>query len=135
MARPNTNDFDTKKHNVFANGTKIIGNITSDGDIRVDGEIEGEIVTSGRVVLGKSSVVHGTITCPNAEILGKFDGQLIIAETLSIRETAIVTGEVTTKKLAIDVNALFNGTCKMNQEGALTKKESKSFKTLKDKTA
>ena len=135
MARPNTNDFDTKKHNVFAKGTKIIGNITSDGDIRVDGEIEGEIVTSGRVVLGKSSVVNGIITCPNAEILGEFNGQLLIADTLSIRDTAKVTGEVTTKKLAIDVNALFNGTCKMNQEGVAVKKESKAFKSFKDKTA
>jgi len=132
MARLNTNDFDTKKHNVFADGTKIVGNITSDGDIRVDGEIEGEIITSGRVVLGKSSIVNGTITCPNAEILGEFNGQLIIAETLSIRDTAKVTGEVTTSKLAIDVNALFNGTCKMNQEATATKK---SGKFLKDKTA
>lgn len=135
MARPNTNDFDTKKHNVFANGTKIVGNITSDGDIRVDGEIEGEITTSGRVVLGKSSVVNGIITCPNAEILGQFNGQLIISETLSIRETAKVTGEITTKKIAIDVNATFNGTCKMNQEATAIKKENKTFKTLKDKTA
>lgn len=135
MARPNTNDFDTKKHNVFANGTKIVGNIKSDGDIRVDGEIEGEIVTSGRVVLGKSSVVNGTITCPNAEILGQFNGQLYIAETLSIRETAKVTGEITTKKLAIDVNAMFNGTCKMNQDDALTAKNGKSLKSLKEKTA
>lgn len=135
MARPNTNDFDTKKHNVFANGTKIVGNINSDGDIRVDGEIEGEIVTTGRVVLGKSSVVTGTITCPNAEILGQFNGKLIIADTLSIRDTAKVTGEVTTKKLAIDVNAIFNGTCTMNQEEALTQKQGKSFKSLKEKTA
>lgn len=136
MARQSASDFDNKKHNVFANGTKIVGNIASDGDIRVDGEIEGEIVTSGRVVLGKSSVVNGTITCPNAEILGKFTGKLIIADTLSIRETANVTGEVTTKKLAIDVNALFNGTCTMNQEEeAKTKKEGKSLKSFKEKTA
>ena len=135
MARPNTNDFDTKKHNVFAHGTKIVGNITSDGDIRVDGEIEGEIVTTGRVVLGKSSVVNGIITCPNAEILGEFNGKLTISETLSIRDTANVTGEVTTKKLAIDVNAMFNGTCTMNQEELATKREGKSLKTIKEKTA
>lgn len=133
MARPSTNDFDTKKHNVFANGTKIVGNIKSDGDIRVDGEIEGEIITSGRVVLGKSSVVNGTITSPNAEILGKFTGKLIIADTLSIRETANVEGEITTQKLAIDVNAMFNGTCNMSQQET-NKKESKSLK-FKEKTA
>lgn len=115
MARSNNNEFDTKKHNVFAYGTKIIGTISSDGDIRVDGEIEGEITTSGRVVLGKSSVVSGTITCPNAEILGKFNGTLTIAETLSIRDTATVTGDVTTSKITIDVNAIFNGTCSMGK--------------------
>jgi len=133
MARLNGNDFDTKKHNVFALGTKIEGNIVSDGDIRVDGEIIGEIKTSGRVVLGQSSVVEGTITCPNAEILGKFTGKLIISETLCIRDTAHVEGEITTKKLAIDVNGVFNGTCKMNQGAEV--KESKSIKNIKAKTA
>ncbi len=134
MARPSNNDFDTKKHNVFAQGTKIVGNIVSDGDIRVDGEIEGEIKTSGRVVLGKNSLVTGTITCPNAEILGKFTGKIQISETLSIRETAIVEGEIITKKLAIDVNAIFNGTCNMNQETSATK-ESQSIKKVNVKTA
>lgn len=134
MARSNSNDFDTKKHNVFAYGTKIVGNITSDGDIRVDGEIEGQIETSGRVVLGKNSIVNGIITCPNAEILGQFDGKLCIAETLSIRESAKVTGEITTNKLAIDVNAIFNGTCSMNNENALTQKDGKILKS-KVKTA
>lgn len=132
MARPNTNDFDNKKHNVFAFGTKIVGNIKSDGDIRVDGEIKGEISTSGRVVLGKSSVVNGTITCPNAEILGNFTGKLFIDQTLSIRETANVNGEITTNKLSIDVNAIFNGNCSMKkqEEG----KQGKSLK-IKEKTA
>lgn len=114
MAKSNNNDFDNKKHNVFAFGTRIVGNITSDGDIRIDGEIEGEIKTKGRVVLGKSGVVSGTITCPNAEILGHFEGVIHVDDTLAIRDTAVVTGEVSTKKLTIDVNAVFNGSCNMN---------------------
>ncbi len=132
MARQTANDFDNKKHNVFALGTKIVGNITSDGDIRVDGEIEGEITTTGRVVLGKSSIVNGTITCPNAEISGQFTGKLIIEDTLSIKDTAKVSGEITTTKLAIEVNAVFNGSCNMKEEQQV--KQGKSFK-LKEKTA
>lgn len=131
MARTNSNEFDTKKHNVFAQGTKVVGNIVSDGDIRIDGEIEGEIKTSARVVLGKTSVVKGIITCPNAEILGNFSGELVIEDTLAIRETATVNGDVSTGKLIIDANAVFNGTCDMNN-GAKVTKDSK-FK--KEKTA
>ncbi len=124
MARTNNNntDFDNKKHNVFANGTRIVGNIKSDGDIRIDGEIEGEIKTNGRVVLGKTSLVNGTITCPNAEILGKFNGVLEIEDTLAIRDTAVVTGDLTTSKLTIDINAVFNGTCNMNSKDKVTEK-------------
>lgn len=132
MARPNNNnEFDTKKHNVFAYGTKITGNITSDGDIRIDGDIEGEIKTSGRVVLGKSSKVNGTVVCPNAEVLGKFTGKLIVSDTLSIRDSADVSGEITTAKLAVDVNATFNGTCNMNQDATLASKENKTSKKEK----
>lgn len=131
MARSNSNEFDTKKHNVFAQGTKIVGNIVSDGDIRIDGEIEGEIKTTARVVLGKTSVVQGIITCPNAEILGKFSGELVIEDTLAIRETATVNGDVSTGKLIIDANAVFNGTCDMNK-GA---KGTKDLKVKKEKTA
>lgn len=112
----NNNDFDNKMHNVFAFGTRIVGNINSDGDIRIDGEIEGDIVTKGRLVLGKSGVVNGTISCPNAEILGQFEGVINVEDTLAIRDTAKVTGEVSTKKLTIDVNAVFNGSCNMNTQ-------------------
>lgn len=116
MAKSNNNDFDNKKHNVFAFGTRIVGNIVSDGDIRIDGEIEGDIKTKGRLVLGKSGVVKGTITCPNAEVLGQFEGVIVVEDTLAIRESAVVTGEVSTKKLTIDVNAVFNGSCNMNSQ-------------------
>ena len=112
----NNNDFDNKKHNVFAYGTSIIGNITSDGDIRIDGEIEGDISTKGRVVLGKSGKVKGTITCPNAELLGQFEGSIQVEDTLAIRDTAVLTGDVSTQKLTIDVNAVFNGSCNMNTQ-------------------
>jgi cytoskeletal protein CcmA (bactofilin family) len=134
MARTNTNEFDTKKHNIFAEGTKIVGNITSDGDIRIDGEIEGEIKTSARVVLGKTSVVNGIISCPNAEILGKFTGKLVIHDTLAIRESAIINGDISTTKLIIDANAAFNGTCNMKQEAEQVK-SSKELKFKKEKTA
>ena len=112
----NNNDLNNKKHNVFASGTRIVGSINSDGGIRIDGEIEGDIVTKGRLVLGKSGIVNGTIVCPNAEILGQFEGSIKVEDTLAIRDTAKVTGEVITTKLTIDVNAVFNGSCNMNTQ-------------------
>lgn len=116
MARNNANDADTKKHNVIAYGTKIVGNISSDGDIRIDGEIEGELKISGRVVLGKTSKVSGQITCANAEILGQFNGELTVSDTLSVRNTANISGDITTNKITVDIDAKFNGTCNMNQQ-------------------
>jgi cytoskeletal protein CcmA (bactofilin family) len=114
MARPTNGDFDGKKHNVIAEGTKIVGNIVSSGDIRIDGEIQGEIETKGRLVLGETGVVTGSVHCVNAEIMGKFDGILLAEEYLSIRESATVTGDIKALKLAIDLNANFNGTCDMS---------------------
>lgn len=120
------NELANKMHNIIAFGTKIVGTITSDGDIRIDGEVEGEISTNARVILGKTSNVNGSIICTNAEILGHFTGKLTVAETLSIRDTATISGDIITSKITIDVNAKFNGTCNMNS------KETASLKTKKE---
>jgi cytoskeletal protein CcmA (bactofilin family) len=57
--------------NRIEKSTKIKGNITSEADFRIDGTLEGSIVTSGKVVIGKDGYINGTVSCTYADIEGK----------------------------------------------------------------
>lgn len=100
-------------HNIIAHGTKIIGTIDTDKDIRIDGSLDGDLRCKGKVVVGQQGFVHGTVNCNNAEILGTVDGEMTIAEQLTLKTTAKVTGSIKTKILGIEPQALFSGTCDM----------------------
>lgn len=94
-------------------GTKLKGDIQSEGFFRIDGIIEGNVSTPSKIVLGKSGVVTGTLTCENADIEGKFEGTLEVSGTLTLRATAHIIGEVVVGKLAVEPGATFNASCAM----------------------
>ncbi|WP_196885647.1 polymer-forming cytoskeletal protein [Aureivirga sp. CE67] len=102
------------ERNTIAKSTSITGDITSDGDFRIDGFVEGNIKTAGRVVIGKEGKVEGTITCSNADIEGTFTGQIKVSQLLSLKSTARLTGETVTGKLFVEPDALVNGSIEMN---------------------
>ena len=101
------------ERNIIAKNTSLVGDISSDGDFRVDGKIEGTIKTTGRVVIGKEGEVIGTIDCVNADIEGTFSRTLLVDQILSLKSTAIISGEVTLGKLSVEPGATFNATCAM----------------------
>lgn len=100
-------------YNALTNGSKIVGKIVADSDFRIDGEVEGEIICSGKVVIGPNGLLKGSISCQNAEIIGSVLGDIVVADSLSLRSTAIIKGDVKTKVLMVEPNAVFNGTCSM----------------------
>ena len=99
--------------NVVAKNTAIIGNITSEGDFRIDGTLEGNIKTKGRVIIGISGSVKGKIDAVNSDIEGKFSGELQVQETLTIKATAVISGDVVIGKLSVEPGATFNASCSM----------------------
>lgn len=105
------------QQNTIAKGTAITGDIISDGDFRIEGTIEGNIKTPGKVVLGKTGIINGTLTAANADIEGRFSGKLMLTDTLSLRSSAFVEGEVEVGKFSVEPGATFNATC--NMKGAV----------------
>ena len=100
-------------YNALTNGSKIVGKILADSDFRIDGEVEGDIICKGKVVIGQKGLLKGSISCVSAEVVGTVDGDIVVSETLSLRSTAFITGDVKTKILMVEPNAIFNGTCSM----------------------
>jgi len=99
--------------NRIEKNTKIKGDIISEADFRIDGKLDGNVKTSGKVVIGKDGVVKGTIDCVHADIEGTFSGKLIVDEILSLKNTANISGDVTLGKLSVEPGATFNATCAM----------------------
>ena len=103
----------TTQQNTLAKGTTITGDIISDGDFRIEGTVQGNVKTPGKVVIGRTGIINGTLKSTNADIEGKFSGKLMLSDTLSLRASAFVEGEVSVGKLAVEPGATFNATCVM----------------------
>lgn len=115
MAKEN-NEFNLQIINLIAKGTRITGDLNSDGDLRVDGEILGNIDTRGRLVIGPSGKVDGSISCKSCEIAGIYNGKINVAELLSLKASSRITGDLITGKLSIEPGAYFKGNCAMSDE-------------------
>ena len=100
-------------YNALTNGSKIVGEIFADSDFRIDGDVEGTITCNGKVVIGQKGYLKGSISCVNAEIIGTVEGDIVVTETLSLRGTAVIKGDVKTRILMVEPNAVFDGTCSM----------------------
>jgi cytoskeletal protein CcmA (bactofilin family) len=101
--------------NRIEKNTVIKGNITSQADFRIDGKLDGNVKTSGKVVIGKDGLIKGKVECVNADIEGNFDGELFVSELLSLKSSAKIEGTVNVSKLSVEPGATFNASCSMGK--------------------
>ena len=111
MGKNSENTQDT--FNLIAASTNLTGNILSEADIRIDGTLNGDIETSGVLIIGIAGKVNGNAKCKRAEIEGSFHGQLEVQELLTLKKTSNLEGDVVVNKLQIEPGAQFTGSCKM----------------------
>ena len=98
--------------------TTIKGDIISDGNFRIDGTLEGNINTKGKVVVGEKGLIQGEVFCQNADVEGTIKGKLQVTQLLALKATANIHGDILVDKLSIEPGANFTGSCKM---GAVVK--------------
>jgi len=99
--------------NQFGQGTVLKGDITTEGDIRIDGKVFGSITSKAKTVVGATGMVEGDIVCQNAYIDGRVNGNIEVSELLILSKTALVEGNIIIKKLVVEEGAKFNGRCSM----------------------
>ena len=109
--KSNSNTF--SQQNTIAQGTTFNGDLKSKGDFRIEGIVKGSLITLGKVVIGKTGFVEGLLTCDNADVEGKVKGTLNVSDTLNLRSSAHIEGEVQIGKLSVEPGATFNATCLM----------------------
>ena len=90
----------------ISTGTVVKGEISSSNDIRIDGTFEGKIQSKGRVVVGEKALIKG---------------DFYVKDTLSLKGGCVVDGDLHIKRLQVELDAKFNGNCKMIGEADFEK--------------
>ena len=130
--------FSSPSVDVIESSTKIVGDIVSKADFRIDGIVEGNITTTGKVVVGKSGKISGKLNCSNADVSGSISGHIQISETLSLMSESYIQGDITTAKLSVEEGAQVDATIVMKTGKQLKAVESESTNDKKpeaEKTA
>ena len=130
--------FSSPSVDVIESTTKIVGDIVSKADFRIDGIVEGNITTTGKVVVGKSGKISGKLNCSNADVSGSISGHIQISETLSLMSESYIQGDITTAKLSVEEGAQVDATIVMKTGKQLKAVESESTNDKKpeaEKTA
>ncbi|AWW33116.1 polymer-forming cytoskeletal protein [Echinicola strongylocentroti] len=104
--------------NVIAKETSIKGDIITQGNIRIEGVVNGTLSSKTKIVIGESARLVGNIDTKEAEIAGNVEGEVKCSDILFLKKTAVINGNIHTKKLVIENGAVFNGECKMTENAA-----------------
>jgi cytoskeletal protein CcmA (bactofilin family) len=99
--------------NLIGSGTFIEGDIRSNGDIRVDGTVIGNVQSKSKVVVGSTGTVEGDVNCQNMDVSGTVKGKLTVSELTFLKSSATIKGDILTGKLVVEVGATFSGSCNM----------------------
>lgn len=105
--------FNPQEINIINAGTSIIGDLNSEGDLRIDGIVKGSISVKTKLVLGPSSKIDGNVKAANCDVQGIVNGNINIEDLLTVKATAKIIGDITSQKLVIESGAEFNGNSQM----------------------
>ena len=94
-------------------GTILKGDVKSENDLRIDGTIHGNVISSAKIVVGPTGFVEGNINGKQADVTGKVHGNITVKELLQLRDQCNVQGNINAATLQIDPSAIFNGQCQM----------------------
>jgi cytoskeletal protein CcmA (bactofilin family) len=109
--------------NMISEGTKIKGELQSQTDVRIAGNVDGEIYADGKCIITNSGHVKGNISATEADISGVVNGEVKVGTRLILRKSAKVIGNIHAKSFLVEEGAVFEGTCRMSENPLETKKQ------------
>ncbi len=99
----------------FIGGSTVVeGKIKTDGSIRIDGKLVGDLVSKANAALGNNGVVEGNLTARNVTLAGKVIGTVTASEKLILEAKSMVKGDLRAARLVVDEGAVFDGHCAMS---------------------
>jgi cytoskeletal protein CcmA (bactofilin family) len=100
----------------ISQGASIRGDLVSSTDIRVDGQVDGSLFSDGKVVVGESARLSGKLFGTTVDFWGKMDGDVFVSDTLSLKSSSTVNGNIHVRRIQVEMGAQINGSFKMITE-------------------
>ncbi len=103
---------------IIGAGVILEGKLSSNGNIRIDGSINGDINANGNVTVGETGEISGEIRAEVISIGGRVIGSINAREKAVLESKAVLKGDIVTKILVVEAGAIFDGNTKMSEKGS-----------------
>lgn len=100
--------------------TTVEGIVRTEGSIRIDGKLVGDVIAKASAAVGGSGVVEGSVTAKNVTVAGKINGTVTALEKLLLESKSVMRGDIRAARLVVDEGAVFDGKCAMSSSTAQT---------------
>ncbi len=110
----NRDSISNEDVSILSSGVKIEGKLYSEGNVRIDGKIKGNVTVNGNLTLGESSEVNGEIKAQNITVNGAVDGKVSASEKLVLEEKSKVHADLVARILVVEEGATFDGKSNMS---------------------
>ncbi len=104
---------------IISKGVNIEGKLSSDGNVRIDGIIKGNVSVRGNLTLGETAEISGDVKAENITHCGKIIGTVTAIEKIVLESKSVLKGDLIAKVLVVEPGALFDGKCSMSSEPTL----------------
>jgi cytoskeletal protein CcmA (bactofilin family) len=105
---------------VIGSTIKIEGDLVSNGNIMVEGEVVGSLKTEKTLTVGNGAKVNADVKATNAIVSGEVNGNMSVGEEITLNESSVVNGDIQAKVVVIKAGAKFNGKCSMTEGVSMT---------------
>ncbi len=105
-----------KEMNIIGAGTVLEGKIRSQGNVRVDGKLIGEVTASESLAVGITGEIEGNVTAKNVTIGGKVRGTINASEKIVFEGKSVVRADIRATRLIIDEGSIFDGKVSMTEK-------------------
>lgn len=116
LRKPDEKEKNQRSDEIIAflgQGTEFKGVITYEGTVRIDGKVEGEVITQGTLIVGESATVHAEISAGVVICGGTITGNIHASQKVHLLSKAVLTGSLNTPNLIIEEGVNFTGKCEM----------------------
>lgn len=92
-------------------GAFITGDLKLEGFTRVDGDIYGNLETTGKLIIGENARIRGSLTAKSVIVIGIVEGDIVAPESVHLFSSAVVLGDVISRKIKADEKVVIEGYC------------------------
>ena len=97
-------------------GTVVQGKVVTEGSIRIDGTVVGDVVAKANAAIGTTGMIEGNLSAKNISLAGKANGTITAGEKIILESKSVLRGDIKASRLVVDEGAMFDGQCSMSSD-------------------